>query len=140
MLVLGRSGIEGLGLFAAEAIPRRRVVIEYTGEWIDQAEADIRMCRGRCYLFEWDRDWVIDGAVGGSGAEYANHGCEPNLAFRRFRRRLLLVSLREVAAGEELTVDYQLIDASEPQPCHCGSPRCRGWINPPAEALGLGTI
>ncbi len=55
-----------------------------------------------------------------------NHSCEPNTAFDG----LDLVAVRDVACGEELTVDYAsfLNDASEPFECACGARLCRGVI------------
>ncbi len=60
-----------------------------------------------------------------------NHSCEPNCGFRG---ALSLVSLREIAEGEEITFDYAMCDAklgSEewlPMTCHCGSRQCRRSI------------
>jgi len=89
------------------------------------------MMRERLYLFEWDDEWVIDGAIGGSGAQFIKHCCEPNLAFRRWRRRILFLSLRGIPPGEELTLDYCLSPDFAPQSCRCGAANCRGVINGP---------
>ena len=130
LLSTGASPIDRWGVFAAEAIGRRRVVMEYTGEWITFEQAEYRALRQRNYLFEWDSEWVIDGIVGGSGAQFVNHSCDPNLRFRTWRRRVWLVSLRAIAAGEELTVDYDLSRESGPEVCRCGAAECRGLMNP----------
>jgi D-alanine-D-alanine ligase len=55
-----------------------------------------------------------------------NHSCEPNTVFEG----LNLVAAREVASGEELTVDYGTFYDSRmiPFDCACGSPQCRGRI------------
>lgn len=55
-----------------------------------------------------------------------NHSCDPNTAFHG----LDVVALRDIAAGEELTLDYAAFynEHMEPFECHCGSPRCRGLI------------
>jgi SET domain-containing protein len=129
------SPIDRFGVFAVESIPRRRVVAEYTGEWISYQQAAFRALRPRNYLFEWDSEWVIDGAMGGSGAQFVNHSCDPNTRFRAWRRRLLLVSRRPIAPGEELTLDYHLSDESGPEVCRCGTPHCRGVMNPPTPSF-----
>jgi hypothetical protein len=51
--------------------------------------------------------WQIDGVIGGSGAEYINHSCAPNLRSRLVRGHILSFSTRPIARGEELTVDYR---------------------------------
>ncbi|HXX44975.1 MAG TPA: SET domain-containing protein-lysine N-methyltransferase [Candidatus Acidoferrales bacterium] len=135
-LRVGRSPIQGLGVFAAETIAGGRKVIEYTGERISNREATVRfrrMMRSRkpkkfCF-FHLRRGWMIDGAVGGSGAELINHSCDPNLRTRRIRGHILYFSKRKIRKGEELTVDYKFSKRTVRVPCSCGSRNCRGTIN-----------
>lgn len=57
---------------------------------------------------------------------HVNHSCDPNLGWCGG----LLVSLRDVAEGEELTYDYATA-TSDPQfllRCHCPSYRCRQMV------------
>ncbi|HEY1337226.1 MAG TPA: SET domain-containing protein-lysine N-methyltransferase [Bryobacteraceae bacterium] len=128
-LEIGPSAIHRLGVFAAERIPARRKVIEYTGERIARREARKRGCGAMTYLFTLDDYWTIDGAVGGSGAELINHCCEPNLRAWNFRGHILYMSNRPIRRGEELTVDYMFSKKIEPVPCRCGARGCRGTIN-----------
>lgn len=57
---------------------------------------------------------------------YLNHHCEPN-AMLDGRR---LVALRDIAAGEGVTFDYNSTEweMAEPFACHCGSARCVGTV------------
>ena len=131
-----RSRIQGLGVFAAENIPSGHKVIEYTGERITQREGDKRFRElwfsrrpKRFCVFSSGRRWVIDGGVGGSGAEIVNHSCEPNLRARKVRGHILYFSCRRIQKGEELTVDYRFSKKAVRVPCYCGSASCRGTIN-----------
>ncbi|HXJ93294.1 MAG TPA: SET domain-containing protein-lysine N-methyltransferase [Terriglobia bacterium] len=126
-LRVGRSQIHRWGVYADQAIPAGRKVIEYTGERINRRETKRR--EDTHYLFELDKYWTIDGAVGGSGAEFINHSCEPNLATRILKGHILYFSLRRIAQGEELTVDYSYDWDVGRVKCICGSKRCRGTIN-----------
>ena len=74
---------------------------------------------------------LIESGTGGSGADFINHGCSPNLVARFDHRRVFLSSLRAIAAGEELLLDYQVRGDIEPIPCACGAPACRGYLNAP---------
>ncbi len=127
---LARSKIHRWGVYATERIPANRKVIEYTGEKISRRETK-RRADGTdlIYLFTLDDYWTIDGSVGGSGAEYINHCCEPNLVSRILKGHILYVSARIIALGEELTVDYRFDKKVERVDCLCGAKNCRGTIN-----------
>ena len=133
-LRIGRSRVHRWGVFAAEDVPARRRVIEYTGERIGRREAMRRRFRPQIYLFRCSQRRWIDGGIGGSGAEFVNHACEPNLVARCDHRRVFLASLRPIARGEELLLDYQLHGDIDPIPCRCGAPACRGFLNVPVPA------
>lgn len=129
-LRLARSRIHRWGVYATEFIPAGRKVIEYTGERISRRETKRRAdMSDMIYLFTLDAYWTVDGSVGGSGAEYINHSCEPNLVARITKRHILYMSLRDIRPGEELTVDYHFDKEVQKVPCRCGSVKCRGTIN-----------
>jgi len=128
-LRVGPSKIHRWGVFAEQFIPPRRKVIEYTGERVSRREAKRRSQRRYVYLFEIDAYWCVDGAVGGSGAEFINHSCDPNLFAKVLYGHVLYMSRRAILPGEELTVDYRLARDFKPIRCRCGSPNCRGTIN-----------
>ena len=135
-LRIGRSGIHGVGVFAEQAIPGGRKVIEYTGARVGRPELKRRLekilkqhKRMPRYLFRLRRSLWLDGEIGGCGAERINHCCDPSLRVRVIRRHILLFSLRPISAGEELTFDYRYRARAMRVPCQCGSAQCRGTIN-----------
>jgi uncharacterized protein len=125
------SKIHRWGVYAAEDIPVRRKVMEYTGERINRRETKRRSEeQGRMiYLFTLDSYWTLDGAVGGSGAEYCNHCCDPNIVTEIRSGHILYMSRRAIRKGEELTVDYHFAKDIETYICKCGAANCRGTIN-----------
>ena len=129
-LRIGESPIHRWGVFAEERIPARRNVIEYVGELVNPVESYRRTKdRAETYAFRLDKFWRIDGAVGGGGAQFINHSCDPNLRWRVLGERVSCQSVRPIAAGEELTLDYHFSPRAPRVPCRCGSPKCRGTIN-----------
>lgn len=132
-LRVGHSRIHRWGIYAGEDIPARRRVIEYTGQRITMREGWRRRLRPQLYLFRCSACRLIDGGIGGSGAEFINHSCEPNLVARFDHRRVHFLSLRPIAAGEELLLDYHVRGDIDPIPCRCGAPTCRGFLNDPVE-------
>ena len=129
-LRLGESSIHRWGVYAEEGIPQNRKVIEYTGERISRRETKRRCDTQELnYLFTLDSYWTLDGSVGGSGAEFINHSCDPNCEARIVKGHILYFSVRDIATGEELTVDYNFDAKVEKVACGCRSVRCRGTIN-----------
>ena len=58
---------------------------------------------------------------------FVNHSCaavclSPGFDFE--------IAVRDIAAGEEITDDYGTLNLEEPFNCLCGSPSCRGQIQP----------
>lgn len=125
-----RSKIHRWGVYATGFIPAGRKVIEYRGERISRRETKRRADLSELtYLFTLDAYWTLDGAVGGSGAEYINHSCDPNLVARILKGHILYISRRDIRPGEELTVDYHFDKKVEKVTCRCGAAKCRGTIN-----------
>jgi hypothetical protein len=97
----------GLGLYAIVAIPDRKLVIEYSGERIPTKRArEIDRARANKYLFEIDNRWTIDGSPRSNIARYVNHSCDPNTEAESNRGRLMFRAIRDITAGEEITLDY----------------------------------
>jgi uncharacterized protein len=135
-----RSAIQGRGVFATRKIRKGEEIIEYTGEIIDEDEADRRYPwtddeRHHTFLFRLDDGSVIDAGPKRTAAKYINHSCDPNSEAVEEDGRIFIYALREIAKGQELTYDYHFI-LDEPHnaankklyPCNCGSKKCRGTI------------
>lgn len=128
-----KSGIDNLGAFAKEDIPIGTFLIEYTGERIDNEEAERRETIndeiGVTYIFCVDKDSYIDGSVGGNESRFLNHSCESNCDYVIKGGKIFFYSNRDIKKGEELTIDYDYDPNSKKEICRCGSNVCRGFIN-----------
>ncbi|OWF43010.1 Histone-lysine N-methyltransferase 2C [Mizuhopecten yessoensis] len=137
---LGRSRIQGLGLFAAKDTEKHTMVIEYIGDLIRNEVANRREViyeeqnRG-VYMFRIDNEVVVDATMAGGPARYINHSCNPNcvaevVAFDK-ESKIIIITNRKLAKGEELTYDYKFDfeDEQHKIPCCCGAPNCRKWMN-----------
>jgi SET domain-containing protein len=136
LLSIRPSKIDRYGVFAGRTIPPWHKVMTYEGEKIPMTEAVNRAVvllrkglRSRTFLAAINRNWAIDGSVGGNGAERINHCCDPNVSFRQAYDKVFIYSRRKIRKGEELTLDYAFWEERVKIPCRCGSRKCRGYIN-----------
>lgn len=135
------SPIHGQGLFARHAIARGEIVAVKGGHVLTHAQwatleptlgaAEIQIAED--LFIATVRDDHRDGSM-----LYTNHSCDPNLAIQG---QIVLVAMRDVAPGEELTIDWPTTDDGDHEmACRCGSPRCRGtvtgkdWMQPELQA------
>jgi SET domain-containing protein len=127
-LRIGRSPIHSTGVFTLEDIPLGRPVIEYRGKRVSLEQGLKLDPPHDRYLVRLGPHWMLDGRFGGSGAEFVNHCCDPNLVWKRVHGHLVLYSRRTICAGEELTLWYTYPVKITRIPCGCGSPKCRGTL------------
>ena len=71
---------------------------------------------------------AIDATGTRRGFRYINHSCAPNTFTRLTAHRAEFYALRDIRAGEELTVDYGLSHHDGQLRCRCGAAQCSGWI------------
>src|ERR1700728_2360416 len=102
---IGRS-VTGLGLFATRTIKRAAYIATYRGRRITTEEADRREALGARYMFELNSKWTIDGSSRSNVARYMNHSCWPNATPMMRSGGIVIVALRRIAPGEEITYSY----------------------------------
>ena len=126
----GASAIEGRGVHAVEPIAAGEVVAVKGGHIVDGPAVAGLPEAIRDSAFPIAADCFLAALT---GEEYdgvlmrVNHSCEPNLGMGG---NVLLVAMREIAAGEELTIDYALFlaDPGFAMQCRCGTAACRGVV------------
>jgi SET domain-containing protein len=128
-LSIRKSPIDGKGCFATLPFRRRRKIAEYTGERIPDREAERRAHRAKLRICDIDGEWSLDGSRGGNGTHYINHSCAPNAFMRTVSGHVLILALRDILPGEEITIDYENTWHPNSKRCHCRAANCRGKIN-----------
>jgi len=127
-VVVRPSPIAGLGLFAERPIGAGEPVAELGGTIVSDAEVRTTIAAGRRYdgiALEEDRNLVIE--PDDWPGRHGNHSCDPNLGMRG---AWTVAATRDIATGEELTIDYALhtVDPAWHMACRCGSRHCRRMI------------
>lgn len=141
------SVIAGRGAFAIRPIKKGEKLIEYVGERITHAQADLRyddetMDEHHTFLFTISSRTVIDATYDGNDSRFINHSCDPNCEAEIERGRVWISAIRDIAVGEELNYDYgyersgdETDEDEQRYKCLCGTARCRGSIMEPVSVF-----
>lgn len=128
---VGRSPIEGEGLFAAAPLPRGTALARFGGRLVSDAEL------GRLFAEAARTGTYVDTLSVGRDVNLVlpldvpnhagNHGCDPN---SWWADPFTVVARRDVERGEELTLDYATItdDPGFAMVCACRAAACRGRV------------
>lgn len=127
MIAKRKSGIHGWGVYATQAIPKNKRIINYAGEKISNQESLKRERRyirsGHIWCFKLTNRSVIDAGVGGNDARFINHSCRPNCYIDIKEGIIWIRASRTIRKGEELTYHYHT-DGEGLIPCRC-RPGCQ---------------
>ncbi len=121
------AGAKGMGVFAVAPIPAETTVAAFGGNVVDRRELSRLDETIRVHALQIDEELYLAGAPPFDDADYVNHSCEPNCGIVG---SVLLVTMRDVAAGEELCFDYAMTDSDDYDEfaCSCGTLSCRGTV------------
>jgi SET domain-containing protein len=128
-LSVRKSQLHGLGCFTTVRFLKGNCIAEYSGERISRKEAMRRMQGSDgSRISELEAECYIDGSVNGDQTQYINHSCDPNADAFVIGGSLFIFALREIAPGEELTVDYLNSFEQDQSVCQCRTAPCRQRI------------
>lgn len=122
------AGHKGWGSYATETIGAGETVACFGG-WVVDGTRLATMSDDRQHRsIQVDADlYLVSGDMPEAG-DMLNHSCEPNCGLSGSQ---LLVAMRDIAPGEELTFDYAMCDASDYDEftCLCAAATCRGVVS-----------
>jgi D-alanine-D-alanine ligase len=128
------NSIAGYGIYARRELKKDETIFKGEGRsqrlitkrFVEKNWNDDEKMHFRRYAYPVSEELFILWDEDPSGWAPQNHSCDPNTAFDG----LNVVSLRNIPANEELTLDYaQFLDENmEPFQCQCGAGNCRGMI------------
>lgn len=118
------AGEKGWGAFAVEPIAAGETVTAFGGWVVPMAVLETLSHDRQSRSIQVDADLYLVSAETPEPGDMLNHSCEPNCGLSG---QLLLVAMRDIAPGEELSFDYAMCDASDYDEfrCLCGQPTCR---------------
>ncbi len=128
------SGITGTGSFAVESIPAGEVLAAFGG-WVADADRFAQLDPTTQHLSIQIDEGLYLVSPQATDGDRINHSCDPNGGMRGGG---IVVAMRDIAIGEELSFDYAMSDGSDYDEfeCSCGTARCRSkvtgrdWMEP----------
>ena len=124
-LVIKSSPIAGRGVFAKRSFKKGEILFKLKGATIKFPSPPSPRI-GMNWFNIGPNTWRIMDR--GDIWNFLNHSCKPNAILKG---TAMVVALRTIKAGEEITIDYSCTEGSSTQwkiHCHCHSPSCRGVI------------
>jgi hypothetical protein len=117
----------GHGSVATESISAGETIAAFGGRCVTRDELELLSSSQQRRSIQIDDTLFLAGALEPEPADFINHSCEPNCGMRG---SVLVVALRDIAVGDELTYDYAMSDGSEDDEfeCACGTASCRGKV------------
>ncbi len=120
------AGKGGRGVFAREKVRAGEVLVVWGGEVVDggvlraMSEEKFRLA------LQIEEDLYLLTTNEGP-ADWVNHSCSPNAGLCG---QVVLVAMRDIRAGDEVTFDYATSDGSpyDEFDCGCGARGCRGRV------------
>lgn len=137
------AGAKGWGSFTHEPISKGETVAGFGGWVIERALLSTLSADRQARSIQVDEDLYLVSGDEREAGDMLNHSCEPNCGLSGSQ---LLVAMRDIEPGEELTFDYAMCDASDYDEftCLCGADTCRGtvtgsdWRDPIVQAKYMG--
>jgi SET domain-containing protein len=126
------SAIEGRGLFAVSPIATDELVAIKGGHIVTTTTLRLlpeRLQNSEIQIADDFHLAALEEAEYEPVMLFVNHSCEPSVGFAG---NTVLVAMRDIGPGEELTTDYALFDDHDgTMECQCRTPSCRGTISGP---------
>jgi hypothetical protein len=121
------SGPKGGGSFATAPIASSATVAAFGGFVAERDVLESLPTDRQNRSIQIDEDLFLVSAEEPEPGDMINHSCDPNCGLLG---QLLVVALRDIEVGEELTFDYAMSDGADYDEfeCHCGAATCRGKV------------
>jgi uncharacterized protein len=128
------AGGKGWGSYAVAPISKGDTVAAFGGSVAPRTVLETFDADRQARSIQIDEDLYLISAPTPEPGDMLNHSCEPSCGLMGAS---ILVALRDLEPGEELTFDYAMCDGSDYDEfaCQCGAETCRGivtgrdWMN-----------
>jgi len=126
---VNKSSRDGKGIFAKRNFVKDSQVFQVKGKIFTFQETLKIGGKFSDNTIKFDKSHFLspEGELG----NYLNHSCKPNCGVIKIKDELFIIAIRDLKAGEEITINYSTILADDDpyeMDCNCGSSKCRRRI------------
>lgn len=137
-LEIKKTKQKGQGVFSKKDIAAGTVIGDYIGKVLRTAEDDtLETDKGLYLMYYHDYASIYPVDIQAPGIHLLNHSCAPNCWMYTYKGHTLFFALRQIFAGEELTISYLLSPDDACMPCKhlckCESILCSKTMHPPQD-------
>ncbi len=125
--VVKSSSIQGLGVYANQALDAGNVILEIDDSHIVTDESLLTEQQQ-----QFDCDYLANGKIilMQEPEKFINHSCEPTSYAKTFDGVRQVLAIKNIRVGEEITFDYAINGDNEGTfICSCDAPNCRKVYN-----------
>lgn len=117
----------GYGVFAVRPVEHGEVISVWSGRIVNYDQWLALPPDLQTHTVQVEEDLYLASLTPDEPPDFINHSCNPNAGMNG---QLVLVAMRNIAAGDEVCFDYAMCDGTpyDEFECQCGSPHCRRWI------------
>ena len=118
----------GKGVVAQQFIPKDALLGVWSGVIYIESELATLTPEQKSHSVEVEDGLYLVSTVMDEPPDFINHACEPNAGMRG---QICIVAMRDIQPGEEINIDYAMVDTSDYDAfeCACGADSCRGTIH-----------
>ncbi|HSB01242.1 MAG TPA: SET domain-containing protein [Anaerolineales bacterium] len=117
----------GFGVFAFQPVHAGELLMVWGGRVLDEHGLEALPAIARRLSIQVEEGLYLVPIGPPEPADYVNHSCDPNAGMSG---QIAVVAMRDIAAGEEVCIDYAMCDGSpyDEFECACRMPNCRKQI------------
>lgn len=125
--LIGRNHV-GKAVYAGQPFQKGQPIVLFRGPIVHRDLLPASLQKAQDRFLQIDKTYFM--GPSGSVDDLINHSCDPNTGLQFTEQGPLLMALRPIAIGDELTWDYSttIMDHGWSMVCQCGAHNCRGII------------
>ncbi|MBI9045338.1 MAG: SET domain-containing protein [Anaerolineaceae bacterium] len=125
LIIVNKPDLNGKGVIATKSVEKDELIAVWSGVIMNSAQLLEIPDENRQHSVQVEDGFFLVSINVDEPPDYINHSCDANVGMRG---QICLIAMRKILPGEEVTIDYAMVDTIpyDEFRCACGSEKCRG--------------